>query len=88
MKVSIHSIHRQCQFFTGVLPLCHQYSLRAMDFFAKLEHIENMTCHEIFLSRGKAAIEKLATKYGCETNVVISRYQTVIYEQFNTELDT
>ena len=79
---------RQCQFFTGVLPLCHQYSLRAMDFFAKLEHIENITCREILLSRGKAEIEKLAAKYGCETHVFISRYRTVIYEHFRTEVDT
>ncbi len=59
-----------------------------MDFFAKLENIENMTCREIFLSRGNAEIEKLATKYGCETNVFIERYRTVIYKQFHAEVDT
>ena len=54
----------------------------------KLENTENMTCREIFMSRGNAEIEKLATKYGCETNVFIERYRTVIYKQFHAEVDT
>jgi len=44
-----------------------------------------MTCREYFT--GNAEINKLATKYRCERNVFIARYQSVIWAVY-TEVDT
>ena len=61
-----NSIVLQCQLFTGVLPLHHQYALHAMAFYLNLKISSNIICREIFSVRGMNDVRELLLKYGNE----------------------
>ena len=52
------SIVMQCQLFTGVLPHCHQYTMRAMAFYSGLRSSVNALFREICLERGITNLSK------------------------------
>ena len=74
----------QCQLFTGVMPLSHQYALRAMGFYSNLEVSANTLCREIFLVRGMHDVNELVMRYGCEKSSVefCKQYRYIVTNQF------
>jgi hypothetical protein len=78
----------QCQFFTGVLPLCHQYAMRAMTFYSNLKISANTVCREIFMARGIHDVNELLLKYGCERPSVelCRQYRHLVLDQFRAEV--
>jgi hypothetical protein len=85
-----NSIILQCQLFTGVLPLCHQYAIRAMTFYSNLKISANSLCHEIFLVRGINDVKELSLKYmyGGERSIAefYKRYRDIVFNQFRSDV--
>ncbi len=78
----------QCQLFTGVLPLRHQYTIRAMAFYANLKISENSLCREIFNSRGEKDVNELALRY-CKDRPrpdFDQRYRDVVIKFFEDDI--
>ena len=61
-----NSIIMQCQLFTGVLPMYHQYAKRAMTFYYNLKISSNIICREIFSLRGVNDVSERLVMYGNE----------------------
>ena len=74
----------QCQLFTGVLPVCHQYAIRAMAFYSNLKISTNNLCREIFLARGESDINELSLKYSMDRpNADFdTRYRAIVRKHF------
>ena len=82
------SIVLQCQLFTGVLPLYHQYALRAMAFYYNLKVSSNIICREIFSLRGMTDVSERLVMYGNERPIAdfFKRYRCIILNQFCAEV--
>lgn len=76
-----NSIVLQCQLFTGVLPLCHQYAIRAMSFYSNLKISVNISCHVIFSIRGFDDAKELSLKYCSERPIAefTKAYRDIIF---------
>ena len=79
-----NSIIMQCQLFTGVLPLHHQYALRAMAFYSNLKISSNIICREIFSLRGMNDVSERLVMYDNERPIAdfFKRYRCIILEEF------
>jgi hypothetical protein len=83
-----NSVVKQCQFFTGTLPLCHQYVIRAMTFYSRLKLLDNYLCREIFSARGQQDIASLAANYDTNIDIFNAEFKGVILSSFMNEANT
>jgi len=80
-----NKVVKQCQFFTGVLPLTHFYTICTMSFNEGLTVSNNMLCRVIADHSSGVDIEKMATKYNCNQLKFIGNYRKIVYDLFKIE---
>jgi len=76
---------KQCQFFTGVLPLTHFYTICTMSFNESLTASNNMLCRVITDHSSGVDIEKMAGKYNRNQLKFIGKYRKIVYDHFKIE---
>ena len=80
------SIVRQCQFYTGSLPIAYLYVLRKMSFLLNLEMSENSLLKELSYRNNRAEISLLADRFDCDTEWFKDNYRNIVFEHFNEDV--
>ena len=83
------NVVRQCQFFSGLLPICHYYAMRRMGFLIDISQTNNTLLCLMYELSGFSDIAHLAANYNsCTIEQFIKKYASIVPHQFRLETMT
>ena len=77
---------KQCQWYTGHLPINHYYAMRTFTFLLSLKHPINKLLRTIFDNYGHDAMRSIADSYNCKFDLFLKDYHNVILKSFYNEI--
>ena len=81
-----NKVIQQCQFYTNVLPIRHYYVIRQISFLNNLLLTQNHVLQTLHNSFGKIELDKLASMFECNVNILTKSFRAMVRKKFKSEI--